>query len=116
MRAHVRLAYARLIRKPQSKPNVNLLQHEQGRLGKRLAATCQMCNFVGFLPVALFIAGGALKGVVGAPADSCLDGYILAVAAVCFVTTQARVLSNTQVRACWSALGLASSEDRLPIS
>ena len=33
----------------------------QGRLGKRLAATCQLLNFVGFLPVALFIAGGALQ-------------------------------------------------------
>lgn len=33
----------------------------QGRLGKRAAATCQMMNFVGFLPVALYIAGGALQ-------------------------------------------------------
>lgn len=26
-----------------------------------MAATCQMMNFVGFLPVALYIAGGALQ-------------------------------------------------------
>lgn len=33
----------------------------QGRVGKRVAATCQMINFIGFLPVALYIAGGALQ-------------------------------------------------------
>ncbi len=36
---------------------------------------------------------------MGASADACIDTYILAVAGVCFLTTQARVLGNTQALA-----------------
>jgi len=44
---------------------------------------------------------------VGASADACIDTYILAVAGVCFLTTQARVLGNTQALA---LLSLAVSQ------
>lgn len=39
------------------------------------------------------------------PAEgSCIDGYILAVSCVCFLTTQARVLGNTQALALLSLM------------
>ncbi len=71
-----------------------------GRWGRRVVATAQLCNFVGFLPVSLTINAFALQGTLGLnPEESCLDVYILLISLVCLLTTQARVLTNTQLLA-----------------
>jgi amino acid permease len=65
--------------------------------GRQLAATVQLSNFVGFLPVSLTINALALQGTLGvAPEHSCLDYYILGISVLCLLSTQARALSNTQ--------------------
>lgn len=96
-----------------------------GRWGRRMAATAQLCNFVGFLPVSLTINAFALQGTLGVnPEDSCLDVYILLISLVCLLTTQARVLTNTQLLALLSLgailaaggiqLGIAFSPSLVP--
>jgi len=69
-----------------------------GRPGQIWGNTIQLANFVLFLPVALLLCAEALEGVVQISSfQGCSDYYILTIAAVCLVTTQARTLSNTQV-------------------
>jgi len=96
-----------------------------GRWGRRMAATAQLCNFVGFLPVSLTINALALQGTLGVnPEESCLDVYILLISVVCLLTTQARVLTNTQALALLSLgailaaggiqLGIAFSPSLMP--
>lgn len=70
-----------------------------GVVGRRLAVTCQMLNFVGFLPVSLTINALALQGTMGKGGEEeCLDGYILAVGVVCFATTQVLFVGCVCVR------------------
>lgn len=83
-----------------------------GRWGRMYGNLIQLGNFVLFLPCGLLFTGQALSGIGhgiaaftqddGAP---CADYYIFAVAFFCFLTTQARTLSQTTL---FSALSVFS--------
>jgi hypothetical protein len=84
-----------------------------GPVGRVIGNLIQLGNFVLFLPCALLFTAEALQGIGkpwgkpftmsdGAP---CWDYYILIIALVCYMTTQARVLTNTAI---FSAISVGS--------
>jgi len=84
-----------------------------GKPGQVIGNLIQLGNFVLFLPCALLFTAQALQGI-GKPWGSpftmtngapCWDYYILIIALICYLTTQARVLSNTAI---FSAISVCS--------
>jgi len=84
-----------------------------GPVGRICGNFLQLGNFVLFLPCALLFTGQALSGIGdGISAftqdngQPCWDYYIFSIAAICFLTTQARTLSNTAVFSAISVLSV----------
>jgi hypothetical protein len=84
-----------------------------GPVGRACGNFIQIGNFLLFLPCALLFTGQALEGIGKWSAPfiqdnfvPCWDYFIFIIAVICFLTTQARTLSNSAIFACISTFSV----------